>query len=184
MSGSRQASPAPSTQPGSRKPSVLKLNSNTTHGHPSAMDIDATGGDASDGGRKKKKIKLTINGTSPSGSRAGSRVGSPAPGRAGSVANGSRPGSPAHTPGKPIPQYPPPRTSTNKRTAANASVPGRIQPEEVIKVLQQNDGISIKNLIAQFKLRLGSPGQLTQKEFIQQIKAVAKYGEDKLLHLK
>jgi transcription initiation factor TFIIF subunit alpha len=53
-------------------------------------DGEATGGEGSDGGRKNKKIKLTIKGQSPTGSRAGS----PAPGKAGSV-GGSRAGSPA-----------------------------------------------------------------------------------------
>jgi len=54
-------------------------------------DGEATGGEGSDGGaRKAKKIKLTIKGQSPMGSRAGS----PAPGKAGSV-GGSRAGSPA-----------------------------------------------------------------------------------------
>lgn len=54
-------------------------------------DGEATGGEGSDGGRKVKKLKLTVNkGQSPTGSRAGS----PAPGKAGSV-GGSRAGSPA-----------------------------------------------------------------------------------------
>jgi hypothetical protein len=52
-------------------------------------DGEATGGEMSDGG-KKKKIKLRVS--SPSGSRAGS----PAPGRAGPIGTGgSRAGSPA-----------------------------------------------------------------------------------------
>jgi hypothetical protein len=54
-------------------------------------DGEATGGEGSDGGQKKK-IKLRIKNQSP----AGSRAGSPAPGRAGSV-GGSRAGSPAAT---------------------------------------------------------------------------------------
>jgi len=53
-------------------------------------DGEATGGETSDGG-KKKKIKLRVGGPS----LPGSRVGSPAPGRAGSIgAGGSRAGSP------------------------------------------------------------------------------------------
>jgi hypothetical protein len=52
-------------------------------------DGEATGGEGSDGGQKKK-IKLRIKNQSP----AGSRAASPAPGRAGSV-GGSRAGSPA-----------------------------------------------------------------------------------------
>jgi hypothetical protein len=51
-------------------------------------DGEATGGEMSDAGAKKK-IKLKFGGGSPTGSRAGS----PAPGRAG--VSGSRAGSPA-----------------------------------------------------------------------------------------
>jgi len=55
-------------------------------------DGEATGGEMSDGG-KKKKIKLRLGGgASPTSSRGGS----PAPGRAGSIGTeGSRAGSPA-----------------------------------------------------------------------------------------
>jgi len=54
-------------------------------------DGEATGGEMSDGG-KKKKIKLRLGGASS----ANSRAGSPAPGRAGSIgAEGNRAGSPA-----------------------------------------------------------------------------------------
>jgi transcription initiation factor TFIIF subunit alpha len=102
-------SPAPSaSQPlpnqSSRKSSIVKLNVNPSKlsdiqsapPNPSPVynamsDGEATGGEGSDGGaRKAKKIKLTIKGQSPMGSRAGS----PAPGKAGSV-GGSRAGSPA-----------------------------------------------------------------------------------------
>ncbi len=104
--GSRQISPAPSgSQPaGSQTPrnsSVVKLNVNPgklsdiqgTPPNPSptgAMsDGEATGGEE---GGQKRKIKLRVGGGSPGGSRAGS----PAPGRSGSVgAGGSRAGSPA-----------------------------------------------------------------------------------------
>ncbi|TVY58634.1 Transcription initiation factor IIF subunit alpha [Lachnellula cervina] len=104
--GSRPMSPAPSgSQPASsqaRKSSVVKLNVNPSklseiqkaapnpspvHGG-SMSDGEATGGEMSDGG-KKKKIKLRV------GSPSGSRAGTPAPGRAGAGAGGSRAGSPA-----------------------------------------------------------------------------------------
>ncbi|TVY93357.1 Transcription initiation factor IIF subunit alpha [Lachnellula willkommii] len=105
--GSRPMSPAPSgSQPASsqaRKSSVVKLNVNPSklseiqkappnpspvHGG-SMSDGEATGGEMSDGG-KKKKLKLRV------GSPSGSRAGTPAPGRAGSIgAGGSRAGSPA-----------------------------------------------------------------------------------------
>ncbi len=72
---------------------------------------------------------------------------------------------------------------THTYLAGEASIPGRIQPEEIVAALQAG-GISITKLTAMFKPRLNGPGQLTQKEFIQQIKGVAKYGADKLLRLK
>ena len=107
--GSRPMSPAPSSsQPAPntshRKSSIVKLTVapsklseiQSTPPNPSPIqgsamsDGEATGGEMSDGGRKKK-FKLRLGGT-PSGSRAGS----PAPGRAGSIgAGGSRAGSPA-----------------------------------------------------------------------------------------
>jgi hypothetical protein len=108
--GSRPMSPAPTStsQPAPsqspRKSSIIKLNLNPSKlseiqsapPNPSPVyggamsDGEATGGEMSDGG-KKKRIKLRL-GTSPTGSRAGT----PAPGRAGSLgAGGSRAGSPA-----------------------------------------------------------------------------------------
>ena len=109
--GSRPMSPAPSTSQSvpnqsPRKSSIVKLNVNPSKlsdiqsapPNPSPVynamsDGEATGGEGSDGGvRKAKKIKLTIKGQSPMGSRAGS----PAPGKSGSV-GGSRAGSPAAT---------------------------------------------------------------------------------------
>ncbi|TVY81989.1 Transcription initiation factor IIF subunit alpha [Lachnellula suecica] len=105
--GSRPMSPAPpGSQPAAgqgRKSSIIKLNVNSSKlseiqnapPNPSPVyggsmsDGEATGGEMSDAG-KKKKIKLRI------GSPSGSRVGSPAPGRAGSIgAGGSRAGSPS-----------------------------------------------------------------------------------------
>jgi transcription initiation factor TFIIF subunit alpha len=107
--GSRPMSPAPSnsqtaSNSSPRKSSIIKLNVNpnklsdiqSSPPNPSPVynamsDGEATGGEGSDGGRKSyKKIKLTIKGQTPTGSRAGS----PAPGKAGSV-GGSRAGSPA-----------------------------------------------------------------------------------------
>ena len=109
--GSRPMSPAPSSQPAPntshRKSSIVKLTvapsklseiqsapPNPSPIQGSAMsDGEATGGEMSDVG-KKKKIKLRLGGTP-----AGSRAGSPAPGRASSIgAGGSRAGSPATQP--------------------------------------------------------------------------------------
>ncbi|KAL3420112.1 transcription initiation factor IIF subunit alpha [Phlyctema vagabunda] len=99
--GSRPMSPAPGSQSGQtpRKSSTVKLNVNSklseskSSASGAMSDGEATGGEMSDGaGGKNRKIKLKIGGASP----MGSRVGSPAPGRAGSAgAGGSRAGSPA-----------------------------------------------------------------------------------------
>lgn len=102
--GSRPMSPAPSSSQPPRKSSIIKLNVNSSKlseiqnsppnpspVHGAMSDGEATGGEGSDGGQKKK-IKLRV------GSPTGSRAGSPAPGRAGSVAaaaGGSRAESPA-----------------------------------------------------------------------------------------
>jgi transcription initiation factor TFIIF subunit alpha len=104
--GSRPMSPAPSSQPlpdaGSRKRSIVKLtvassklseissalpNPSPVQGN-AMSDGEATAGEMSDVSRPKKiKIKF--------GTPSGSRAGSPAPGRAGSIgAGGSRAGSP------------------------------------------------------------------------------------------
>jgi transcription initiation factor TFIIF subunit alpha len=108
--GSRPLSPAPSMSQAalgqsSRKSSIVKLNVNpsklsdiqSSPPNPSPVysamsDGEATGGEGSDGGPKKRpRVKLNHN--SPNASRAGS----PAPGRAGSV-GGSRAGSPTVQP--------------------------------------------------------------------------------------
>lgn len=102
--GSRPMSPAPSaSQPAPRKSSILKLtvassklseissappNPSPVQGN-AMSDGEATGGEMSDVSRPKK-LKLRV------GTPSGSRAGSPAPGRAGSIgAGGSRAGSPA-----------------------------------------------------------------------------------------
>ena len=91
--GSRSMSPAPSSSapaPGhiARKSSIVKLSVNPTKlsdiqsviPNPSPTntshmsDGEATGGEMSDGGSKRKKIKLRIGGASAANSRAGSPV--------------------------------------------------------------------------------------------------------------
>lgn len=179
--GSRPLSPAPSSQPGqnSRKSSVIKLNvsgnkvsdiqNNPPDPSPTShmSDGEATGGEMSDGGTKKK-IKLKFGGGSPTGSRSGS----PAPGRAGSVAaGGSRAGSPAiQTP------------AAVKATGAQSSS-GPILPQEIIAALPPT-GVLIGDLMKKFKHRIGTYPQTTSQQFIQLVKQNAKYGPDKLLRPK
>lgn len=106
--GSRSMSPASSSQPHpgqpQRKSSIVKMtglnpselsriSSTAPNPQGATSDGEATGGEMSDGG-KKKKITLRIG-----GSPTVSRGASPAPGRSGD----SRAGSPARGPGMPFP---------------------------------------------------------------------------------
>jgi transcription initiation factor TFIIF subunit alpha len=186
LPGSRQISPAPTSQPASgqspRKSSIIKLNVNASKlseiqsapPNPSPImggsmsDGEATGAEMSDGGQKKK-IKLRIGGRSPGGSRAGT----PAPGRAGSPGGGSRAGSPAVQPQNSPPQSPPP-TGT-----------GPLQPADIVGALPST-GISIVDLMRLFSARVGenNPTKTPKSEFIRLVKEHSKYGSDKLLRPK
>ncbi|TAQ84441.1 hypothetical protein B7494_g7237 [Chlorociboria aeruginascens] len=187
--GSRPMSPAPSVPqpaPGQspRKSSIIKLNLSSsklsdiqsTPPNPSptnggAMsDGEGTGGEMSDGaGGKKKKIKLRLGGQSPTGSRSGT----PVQGRIGSIATGSRAGSPASQ--EPIPTGP----------QAQSPSTGPIQPHEIVAALPPT-GITIHELMRMFTARVGNiPGQQTPKqEFILLVKENSSYGTDKLLRKK
>ncbi|KAG9241164.1 putative transcription initiation factor IIF subunit alpha [Calycina marina] len=175
-SGSRSMSPVPSSSaPASgqtpRKSSIVKLNVNSSklseiqsappHPSPTAAisDSEATGGEMSDGGPKRKKIKLRTGG---SNSGTNSRAGSPAPGRA---ANASRAGSPVAV-----------------DSGAGALLP--LQADEIIALLTPA-GISIGELRSKFGNRIGDPPRpTTQKEFIRLVKENVDYGKDKLLRPK
>ncbi|RDL31405.1 Uncharacterized protein BP5553_09614 [Venustampulla echinocandica] len=177
--GSRPMSPAPSgSQPGQsqRRSSVVKLNvnpsklteiqaapPNPSHGG-SMSDGEATGGEMSDGG-KKKKVKLRLN-----ASPAGSRAGSPDPARARSIgAGGSRAGSPSTAP------------DTSRAQSPGA---GPIQPHEIAAALPPS-GILIGELMKRFAGRVGDgPGQTPKKDFIQLVKVNSKYGPDRILRPK
>lgn len=127
-------------------------------------DGEATGGEMSDGGRKKK-AKLRING-SPSGSRAGS----PDPSRARSIgAGGSRAGSPS---------------AASDMSRAQSPGAGPIQPYEIAAALPPS-GILIGELMKRFAGRVGDgPGQTPKKDFIQLVKVNSKYGPDRILRPK
>ncbi|KAH6716010.1 putative transcription initiation factor IIF subunit alpha [Leptodontidium sp. MPI-SDFR-AT-0119] len=169
--GSRPMSPEPSQPGGSqdpRKSSIVKLTVNpnkvsniqSAPPNPSPVrsgatsDGEATGGEMSDGG-KKKKIKLVFTGT-PNGSRAGS----PAPG-----ASGSRSGSPAAAPGG----------SPGRAQSPGA---GPVQAYEVLAALPAS-GITLKDLLKGFAGRVQSDQD--KKHFISLVKDNSKYGPDKLL---
>jgi len=62
---------------------------------------------------------------------------------------------------------------------------GPIQPHEITAALPES-GIAITDLMVLFKNRIGDvKGQQTEKkDFIQMVKALSKYGPDKLLRSK
>ncbi|TVY23032.1 Transcription initiation factor IIF subunit alpha [Lachnellula hyalina] len=184
--GSRPMSPAPSgSQSASsqgRKSSVVKLNVNPSKlseiqkapPNPSPVhggfmsDGEATGGEMSDAG-KKKRIKIRV------GSPSGSRAGTPAPGRAGSIgAGGSRAGSPAAQG----------QICTADQSRAQSPGLGPISVQEVIAAIPAS-GISSGDLMRSFAGRVGdNPGQTDKKAFFSMVKEHSKYSADKLLRPK
>ncbi|KAG4423869.1 hypothetical protein IFR04_003014 [Cadophora malorum] len=169
--GSRPMSPEPAGSQSPRKSSIVKLTVNpnkvsniqSAPPNPSpvrsgaASDGEATGGEMSDGGRKKKAIKLRFNNT-PNGSRAGS----PVPG-----AGGSRSGSPAAGSGSP--------------GRAQSPASNQVQAHEVLAALPAS-GITLKDLLKGFSGRVQS--EQDKKHFINLVKENSKYGPDKLLRPK
>ncbi|KAI9803123.1 MAG: hypothetical protein M1833_001194 [Piccolia ochrophora] len=156
--GSRAMSPAPSSsapdvsrsQPPQRKSSIVRLSVESSKlneissmapkpqgkrgraGAGSGSDAEATGGEMSEGARKKKKNNLRMNGTSPDGSPTSSRAGSPNPtsNRQGmGIGGGSRASSP------PMP----------------------VTLAEIIQSIPET-GISIGELTARFKDRIQDKG--------------------------
>jgi len=181
--GSRPMSPAPASQSvtGSspRKSSIIKLNLNPSKlseiqsvpPNPSPItggatsDGEATGGEMSDGG-KRRRIKLRLG-----GSPTGSRSGSPTTGRAAS--GGSRAGSPSVQ-----------TQAASPSDRAQSPGAGPIQPYEIIAAIPK-EGISIGDLMKVFTSRVGSlPGQTDKKEFISLVKENSVYGADKRLRQK
>jgi len=168
--GSRPMSPEPAGSQSPRKSSIVKLTVNpnkvsniqSAPPNPSpvrsgaASDGEATGGEMSDGGRKKA-IKLRFNNT-PNGSRAGS----PVPG-----AGGSRSGSPAAGSGSP--------------GRAQSPASNQVQAHEVLAALPAS-GITLKDLLKGFSGRVQS--EQDKKHFINLVKENSKYGPDKLLRPK
>lgn len=176
--------PIPGQTP--RKSSIIKLainpnrlteiNSHAPNPNAAMSDGEATGGEMSEGG-KKKKIKLRMQG-SPNASRAGS----PAPGK-----GGSRAGSP-QAPGKF------PSTISNIISFANIIITGGsrtpinlgpISAEE-LKAAIPPAGITIQSLMKIFSNRIGDPkeNKTDKKDFIQMVKVNSEYGADKMLKVK
>lgn len=201
--------PAGSQSP--RKSSIVKLTVNpnkvsniqSAPPNPSPVrsgatsDGEATGGEMSDGGKKKKKIKLVFTGT-PNGSRAGS------------PAAGSRSGSPAAASGMPVLSSRDPTLSVFEEpiqtgglsntsllsiscckilTYVPGASPGRaqspaggpVQAHEVLAALPAS-GITLKELLKGFAGRVQSAED--KKHFISLVKDNSKYGPDKLLRPK
>ena len=167
-----------------RKSSIVKLNVNPSRlsemnpNSPTAgSDGEATGGEMSDGGRKKK-LKLRLGG-SPTGSRAGS----PAPGRAGSNV-GSRAGSPQLKGKSDLCTTVHATTKDVADSARSPSTPGPITAAEIRAALPTT-GISVADLLKGFKSRLGeaADGKISKPDFIQLVKQNSRL-TDKLLYPK
>jgi transcription initiation factor TFIIF subunit alpha len=139
-------------------------------------DGEATAGEMSDNGRKKK-IKLRI-GTSPTGSRAGS----PAPGRSGS-ATGSRAGSPQIT-GMSfyLEEY---NLLINSDSARPAAPLGPITAAE-IRTAMPPGGITLSELLKIFGRRVGdaAQGKMDKKQFIILVKQNTRMDANKRLYAK
>ncbi|TLD26722.1 hypothetical protein PspLS_05079 [Pyricularia sp. CBS 133598] len=124
-------------------------------------DGEATGGEMSDGGIKKNRLKLGATGSSSRGTPVGSRAGSPIPG------SGSKPGSPIK---------------------ADSPKPGVVTPDEIVAALAANpQGIAIGDLLKRyFSDRVGTgENQIHRKEFISLVVRHSQLDKvDKLLRMK
>lgn len=146
-------------------------------------DGEATGGEMSDGSRKKT-LKLRLD-----GSPIGSRAGSPAPGRAGSNV-GSRAGSPQL---KGISLRLPPPFKVHMLIifiAEPVRTPAALSPitSAEIRAALPATGISVTDMLKGFKSRLNNSGETTEGKmdksvFIQLVKSNSKL-VDKLLYPK
>ncbi|KAJ4300426.1 transcription factor IIF subunit tfg1 [Collariella sp. IMI 366227] len=126
-------------------------------------DGEATAGEGSDAGVKLKK-KLKVKGVRPGGTPSGSRAGSPAP--------GGKPKSDTVTPsGSPPPGQP---------------AAGRIQASDIAEALAPyaKDGIPLSDFFHKFKKYINKPGNITQGEWMQMVKALSVFGADKRLRPK
>ncbi|KAI1332349.1 Rap30/74 interaction domain-containing protein [Xylariaceae sp. FL0255] len=138
----------------------------------STSDGEATAGEMSDGAGGKTKRRGPL-GTGAKGTPAGSRAGSPAPPskpRAGSPGAGARAGSPGFA-------------------SAQSSNPEDLKPitaEEIVDALPAlPNGIPISVLIKSFNNRIGKPGHMNKKEWINLVKANSVFSQqDRLLRRK
>lgn len=133
-------------------------------------DGEATGGEMSDAGRTKKKVPrvTVVSGSHSKGTPTSSRAGSPAP-AAGQASPGSQ--SPA------------------RRELDFSQPPGPVTAADVAAALAaQPQGVTIGRLLSQFGNRIAEnptrPDQTARKDWVKFIRAVANWGEDKLLRLK
>lgn len=127
----------------------------------STSDGEATGGEMSDGGIKRTRVKLGATGSSSRGTPVGSRAGSPIPG------SGSKPVSPTKT---------------------GSPKSGVVTPEEIVSALAANpQGIAIGDLLKRyFSDRVGTgENQIHRKEFISLVVRHSQLDKaDKLLRMK
>ncbi|KUI68400.1 Transcription initiation factor IIF subunit alpha [Cytospora mali] len=133
-------------------------------------DGEATGGEMSDAGRKKKVPRVTVvSGSHNKGTPSSSRAGSPVPSGQASPPAGSQ--SPA------------------RRELDFSQASGPVTAADVAAALAaQPQGVTIGRLLSQFGDRIAEhpthPDQTARKDWVKFIRAVANWGEDKLLRLK
>ncbi|ROW08103.1 hypothetical protein VPNG_06139 [Cytospora leucostoma] len=134
-------------------------------------DGEATGGEMSDAGYAKKKVpRVTmVSGSHSKGTPTSSRAGSPAPVAGQTSPSGSQ--SPA------------------RRELDFSQPSGPVTAADVANALAaQPQGVTIGRLLSQFGDRIAEhptrPDQTARKDWVKFIRAVANWGEDKLLRLK
>ncbi|KAL2129689.1 hypothetical protein VTI74DRAFT_7432 [Chaetomium olivicolor] len=127
-------------------------------------DGEVTAGEASDAGVKLKKKLKAKPGVRPGATPSGSRAGSPAP--------AGKPKSDNVTPsGSPPPGQPP---------------VAKIQASDIAEALAPYaaEGIPLSDFFHKFKKYINKPGNITQGEWMQMVKALAVFGPDKRLRPK
>ncbi|KAK1826751.1 hypothetical protein QBC39DRAFT_13527 [Podospora conica] len=131
-------------------------------------DGEATGGEGSDGGLRRKKKPKGTGATGATGTPSGSRATSPAPPNTLGMAPGR--GDPATPRGSP----PPPSGPI-----------ARIEASEITQAIAERGdaGISLGDLLRVFVNRLNQ-GATTKGEWLTLVKQNAVYGPDKLLRLR
>jgi len=147
---------------------LTEINSHSQNPSSAMSDGEATGGEMTDGG-KRKKLKLRLQ-NSPGNSRAGSPA---------ARGTGSRAASPGMAR---IPKFLPELTRIDQAKSASL---GPITAEELKAAIPQN-GITIGGLMKIFSNRIGDAkeNKTDKKQFIQMVKVFLEFGPDRSLKVR